>query len=95
MGQGMPLGDQTIAGVNSFPGPDVTYSPGPKFISTPIVNLGCLNSGTLTDIVQVGVNWPLTQGNGNFGTGSGQPNLTTVSGPLHQFHPVWIIGGVV
>jgi hypothetical protein len=82
MGQGMPLGDQTIAGVNSFPGPDVTYSPGPKFISTPIVNLGCLNSGTLTDIVQVGVNWPLTQGNGNFGTGSGQPNLTTVSGPF-------------
>ena len=80
MGQKLPLTDDALAGENSFPGPDVTYSPAPKFVSTPIVNLGCLNSSTVTDIVQVGLNWPLVQGISNFGTGSSPPGVTTPAG---------------
>lgn len=80
MGGKLPLTDNKLTGQESFPGPDVTYSPPPPVISNHIVNLGCLNSSTIQDIVQVNVNWPIGQQPVNFQTGSNQPNTDNVPG---------------
>ena len=49
IGEKLPLGVDTFAGSDSFPGPDVTYSPGSKFVTTPIVNLGCMAGGGIVE----------------------------------------------
>ena len=70
MGGKLPLGGQM--GEDSFPGPDVTYTP-PLQIQNPMVNLGCLSSAQITDIVPVNVTWPSTQVPSSFVTGSQGP----------------------
>lgn len=86
MGGQLPLG-QSAAGVDSFPGPDVTYTP-PVQVQNPMVNLGCLSSAQITDIVPVNVAWPSTQVPSSFSTGAEGPLFapndpnTNVTGPL-------------
>lgn len=92
MGGQLPMGDSPM-GANSFPGPDVTYTP-PLQIQNPMVNLGCLSSAQITDIVPVNVVWPrsqvpssLTTGaqgplSGNGTDGPGQPNTGTTEGQV-------------
>ena len=46
-------------GENSFPGSDITYTPPTQ--ATNIVNLGCLNSSAITDIVPIFQSWPHSQ----------------------------------
>ena len=58
MGGKLPYGGQM--GEDSFPGPDVTFTP-PLQIQNPMVNLGCLSSAQITDIVPVNVIWPSNQ----------------------------------
>ena len=82
IGQQLPLAEAETAGADSFPGPDVTFNPGPNFATTPIVNLGCLNSSTLTDLFPVGINWPLSQATGNLTTGTDQPGVSTTTGSI-------------
>lgn len=71
MGGQLPLGDGP-AGANSFPGSDVTFTP-PLQIQNPMVNLGCLSSAQITDIVPVNVLWPSTQVPSSFATGAEGP----------------------
>ena len=84
MGTKLPLSDNA-AGVNSFPGSDVTFTP-PLQIQNPMVNLGCLSSAQITDIVPVNVLWPSTQVPASFATGSQGPLFGEVdngiAGPL-------------
>jgi hypothetical protein len=79
MGTKLPLSPEGTMGENSFPGSDITYSPPPPVISSPMVNLGCLNSTTITDIAQVNVNWSMGQLPSNLVTGSNQPETDNVS----------------
>lgn len=55
MGQSLPFSDK-LMGDNSFPGPVTTYSP--SLPSKPMVNLGCLSSGVISDIVPIKARWP-------------------------------------
>lgn len=71
MGGAMPY-SANPAGVNSFPGSDTTYTP-PVQIQNPMVNLGCLSSAQITDIVPVNVTWPRSQVPSSFATGSEGP----------------------
>ena len=92
MGGQLPLGDGPM-GANSFPGPDVTYTP-PLQIQNPMVNLGCLSSAQITDIVPVNVVWPRSQVPSQFTTGAqgpldgggqggpGQPNTGNADGSV-------------
>lgn len=77
LGGDLPLGDFPM-GYNSFPGPDITYTP-PSQINNPMVSLGCLNSQIITDIVPIRQMWPSDQTPYNFATGStsSQPNTST------------------
>ncbi len=80
MGGQLPLGSSP-AGVDSFPGPDVTYTP-PLQVQNPMVNLGCLSSAQITDIVPVNVTWPSSQTPASFSTGAaGDLNATIGSVP--------------
>ncbi len=80
MGGQLPLG-ASAAGVDSFPGPDVTYTP-PLQVQNPMVNLGCLSSAQITDIVPVNVTWPSSQTPASFSTGAaGDLNATIGSVP--------------
>jgi hypothetical protein len=78
MGGDLVLGSGA-AGENSFPGPDVTYTP-PLQIQNPMVNLGCLSSAQITDIVPVNVTWPSSQTPSSFATGAAGANYGSVSG---------------
>ena len=82
LGGKLPLGDSPF-GSDSLPGPDVTYTP-PLQIQNPMVNLGCLSSAQITDIVPVNVTWPSSQVPANFATGAEGPTYaqgdSTVSG---------------
>jgi hypothetical protein len=83
LGGQLPLGSGP-AGANSFPGPDVTYTP-PLQVQNPMVNLGCLSSAQITDIVPINVLWPSTQVPGGEATSVGsqtQPTTGTVDEPL-------------
>lgn len=80
MGGKLPLGD-SAAGVDSFPGPDVTYTP-PLQIQNPMVNLGCLSSAQITDIVPVNVTWPSSQVPSSFATGAEGPQWAPVQGNI-------------
>ena len=71
LGGQLPLGDSPF-GVDSLPGPDTTYTP-PLQIQNPMVNLGCLSSAQITDIVPVNINWPSTQTPSSFSTGAEGP----------------------
>lgn len=71
IGGQLPLSDNA-AGVDSFPGPDVTFTP-PLQVQNPMVNLGCLSSAQITDIVPVNVTWPSTQVPSSFDTGAAGP----------------------
>jgi hypothetical protein len=75
MGGKLPLGDSPM-GANSFPGPDVTFTP-PLQIQNPMVNLGCLSSAQITDIVPVNVAWPSSQVPSSFATGAAGPQYAT------------------
>lgn len=77
MGGDLPLSDQD-AGVDSFPGPDVTYTP-PLQVTEAMVSLGCLNSTSVTDIVPVTVTWPVTQNPNSFSAGATGPNYGQVA----------------
>ena len=68
LGDMLPLGDSPM-GYNSFPGPDITYTPSNP-INNPMVGLGCLNSQLITDIVPIKQQWPSHQTPYNFATGS-------------------------
>lgn len=79
LGGQLPLG-QSPAGANSFPGPDVTYTP-PLQVQNPMVNLGCLSSAQITDIVPINVMWPSSQVPGDIASSVGsqtQPVSDTV-----------------
>lgn len=80
MGAQLPLADNA-AGVNSFPGSDVTFTP-PLQIQNPMVNLGCLSSAQITDIVPVNVLWPSTQVPSSFATGAEGPLFAQVDGDV-------------
>merc|ERR1711990_579480 len=80
MGAKLPLSDNA-AGVDSFPGSDVTFTP-PLQIQNPMVNLGCLSSAQITDIVPVNVLWPSTQIPSSFATGSEGPLYSEVDGDV-------------
>lgn len=56
VGQKTPLG-KGLLGEFSMPGPDISLSP-PTEVTNPMVNLGCLNYGNLTDIVPMNISWP-------------------------------------
>jgi hypothetical protein len=71
LGGQLPLGDGAF-GADSLPGPDVTYTP-PLQIQNPMVNLGCLSSAQITDIVPVNINWPSSQTPASFSTGAEGP----------------------
>ncbi len=71
LGGKLPLGDSPF-GAESLPGPDVTYTP-PLQIQNPMVNLGCLSSAQITDIVPVNVTWPSSQVPSSFATGAEGP----------------------
>lgn len=88
LGGQLPLGDGAF-GVDSLPGPDVTYTP-PLQIQNPMVNLGCLSSAQITDIVPVNVNWPSTQVPASFSTGAEGPLYARTEGGagLGQTGPV-------
>jgi hypothetical protein len=77
MGSKLPL-SPNAAGVDSFPGSDVTFTP-PLQIQNPMVNLGCLSSAQITDIVPVNVLWPSTQIPASFATGSEGPTYGEVN----------------
>lgn len=77
MGGKLPLGDSPM-GANSFPGPDVTFTP-PLQIQNPMVNLGCLSSAQITDIVPVNVSWPSGQVPSSFSTGAAGPQYGNVA----------------
>ena len=78
LGGKLPLGDSPF-GAESLPGPDITYTP-PLQIQNPMVNLGCLSSAQITDIVPVNVTWPSSQVPSSFATGA--------EGPLYASSPV-------
>lgn len=86
MGAKLPLGDSP-AGADSFPGPDVTYTP-PLQIQNPMVNLGCLSSAQITDIVPVNVVWPSSQVPSSYATGAEGPLYAQVSQVPGQTGPV-------
>ena len=67
----LPLSDNLL-GEESLPGPDTTFTPIPT-ITNSMVNLGCLNSTTVTDIVPVVFKWPDTQVPGSFTSGASGP----------------------
>ena len=71
VGGKLPLGDSPF-GADSLPGPDVTYTP-PLQIQNPMVNLGCLSSAQITDIVPVNVTWPSSQVPSSFAAGAEGP----------------------
>ena len=78
LGDMLPLGEYPM-GVDSFPGPDITYTP--PLQTSPMVSLGCLNSQVVTDIVPIVKLWPNGQTPENFATGSSrQPGTLNVSG---------------
>lgn len=83
MGGKLPLG-HSAAGVDSFPGPDVTYTP-PVQIQNPMVNLGCLSSAQITDIVPVNVTWPRSQVPSSFATGAEGPLFAQTNGDVAGF----------
>ena len=76
LGGKLPLGDSPF-GAESLPGPDVTYTP-PLQIQNPMVNLGCLSSAQITDIVPVNVTWPSSQVPSSFATGAEGPLYANV-----------------
>ena len=80
MGTKLPLSDN-LMGVDSFPGSDVTFTP-PLQVQNPMVNLGCLSSAQITDIVPVNVLWPSSQVPSSFATGSEGPLYGQVDGGL-------------
>ena len=86
MGQSMPL-SHSAAGVDSFPGPDVTYTP-PITISNHMVNLGCLNGTTNTDIPSVTVQWPQNQLPRNYASGAQGPLYADILDGSHQTEAV-------
>lgn len=70
------------AGTNSFPGPDITFTPPPS--NSAVVNLGCLaNSGNTESF---SITWPSQQTPANFATGSGQQRYRVV-----QNHPLTVV----
>ena len=86
MGGQLPLGDSPM-GADSFPGPDVTYTP-PLQIQNPMVNLGCLSSAQITDIVPVNITWPTSQVPSSFATGAEGPLYANVPQGAGQTGPV-------
>ena len=51
IGEKLPLGEGTLAGADSFPGSDVTYSPGPKFVTTPSLIINSLSTRVRIDVL--------------------------------------------
>ena len=84
---GQPLSfSNTLMGVDSFPGPVTTYSP--SLPTKPIVNLGCLNSTMINDIIPIKSKWPSNTNPYDFATRKNNDiisNLTTNTGINNNF----------
>ena len=81
LGQQLPLGE-FLAGQESYPGPDVTFTPPP---SNPfVVSLGCVASAGNTE--SFSITWPSQQIPGNFATGSGQQRFR-----IYENHPLTVV----
>lgn len=86
MGSPLPLGDY-LAGENSYPGPDLTFTPPPS--NKAVVNLGCFSGGGSSSNT-IRVNWPRFQTPQHFSTGSGQQRYNVI-----QNYPLTIIDNYV
>ena len=91
LGEKLALGEYPM-GMNSFPGPDITYTS--PVASSCIVNLGCLNSSFVTDIVQITQTWPKNKTPYEFASNSiinhtNNNSLDVNSIPLEQNSPIF------
>jgi hypothetical protein len=68
MGGKLPLSDN-LAGVNSFPGNDITWTPGNQ-ITNPMVNLGCLTATSTNDLSIINLRQPLSNIPTNISSGN-------------------------